>query len=136
MDRFPLNALGRIGNVDQNEMSIIVDRLVDVYHPLQIYLFGSYAWGTPSVESDYDLCVIVESSGEKKTSRSRKGRNALLDIICRRGIGLSPEYNVPVIHSLCESLCPLCPLCLCGKELTTMDTKEHKGQKRAYYFSA
>jgi len=88
MDNFLLNALARIGNVDQNEMSVIVDRLVDVYHPLQIYLFGSYAWGTPSVESDYDLCVIVESSGEKKNSRSRKGRNALLDIICRRGIDL------------------------------------------------
>jgi predicted nucleotidyltransferase len=88
MDRFPFNALVQIGNVDQNEMSVIVARLVNVYHPLQIYLFGSHAWGTPSIESDYDLCVIVESSGEKKTSRSRKGRNALLDIICRRGIDL------------------------------------------------
>ena len=41
-------------------MSVIVDRLVDVSRPLRIYLFGSYAWGTPTVDSDYDLCVIVD----------------------------------------------------------------------------
>jgi predicted nucleotidyltransferase len=88
MNTFSLDALAKIHGIDQNEVSIIIGRLVDVYHPLQIYLFGSYVWGTPSIESDYDLCVIVESSDEKKTNRSRKGRNALLDIICRRGIDL------------------------------------------------
>ena len=102
MGRFSLNTLVQIGNVDQNELSVIIDRLVDVYHPLQIYLFGSHAWGTPSIESDYDLCVIVESSGEKKTSRSRKGRNALLDIICCRGIDLivytMAEFERAVSH--------------------------------------
>ena len=46
---------------DQKEMSVIVDRLVDVYRPLRVYLFGSYVWGTPSTESDYDLCVVVET---------------------------------------------------------------------------
>jgi predicted nucleotidyltransferase len=75
-------------HIDQNEMSVIVERLVNVYRPIRIYLFGSYAWGTPSPDSDYDFCVIVEASDEKRSHRSRKGRNALLDIICHRGIDL------------------------------------------------
>jgi len=88
MSGFSQNILSRLRDVDQKEMSVIVDRLVDVYRPLRVYLFGSYVWGTPSIESDYDLCVVVEESDEKKSKRSRKGRNAMLDIICRRGIDL------------------------------------------------
>ena len=95
MSGIPFDAWDRIGDVDQKDMALIVDRLVDVYRPLRIYLFGSYAWGTPSVESDYDLCVVVETSDEKKMNRSRKGRNALLDIICRRGIDL-------IVYTLAE----------------------------------
>jgi predicted nucleotidyltransferase len=74
--------------VNQEEVSLIVERLVDVYHPLRIYLFGSYAWGTPTVDSDYDICVIVESSDEKKRHRTRIGYDALLDILRRCDIDL------------------------------------------------
>ena len=88
MCEFPPNALSRIREMDRNEMTVIVNRLIDVYRPLRIYLFGSHAWGTPSAESDFDLCVIVEKSDEKKSNRSRKGRDALMDIIRRRGIDL------------------------------------------------
>ena len=44
--------MDKFSDIDQKELSLIVDRLVDVYHPLRIYLFGSHAWGTPSDESD------------------------------------------------------------------------------------
>jgi predicted nucleotidyltransferase len=88
MNEFSLNALAQIDDADQQDMSLIVERLVDVYQPLRIYLFGSYAWGTPTVDSDYDICVIVESSNEKKWDRSRVGRKALLDIQRRHGIDL------------------------------------------------
>ena len=69
-------------------MSVIVDRLIGVYHPLRIYLFGSYAWGTPTIDSDYDLCVIVEKSDEKRWDRSIKGYNALHGIARRRAVDL------------------------------------------------
>ena len=88
MSAFSTDTFSQTQHIDLSDMSIIVDRLVDVYHPLRIYLFGSHAWGTPTVESDYDLCVIVEKSDEKKRNRSRIGRDALLDIICRRAIDL------------------------------------------------
>ena len=88
MSEFSADTLSRIRQIDQNEMSMIVDRLVDVYRPLRIYLFGSYAWGTPTADSDYDLCVIVEASDEKKWNRSRIGYDVLFDILCRRAIDI------------------------------------------------
>ena len=88
MRTFSADILSQIQHIDQSEMTTIVNRLVDVYHPLRIYLFGSYAWGTPTAESDYDLCVVVEASEEKKRRRSRAGLHALIDIQRYRGIDL------------------------------------------------
>ena len=88
MSAFSVDTLSRFQQIDQDEISVIVERLVEVYHPLRIYLFGSYAWGTPHEDSDYDLCVIVEASDEPKRHRSRKGRDVLLDIMRHRGIDL------------------------------------------------
>ena len=88
MSEFSAETLSRIQHLDQSEMAIIIDRLVDVYRPLRIYLFGSYAWGTPTVESDYDLCVIVEQSNERKWNRSERGHDVLIDILRRRWVDL------------------------------------------------
>jgi len=33
--------------------------IADEFHPQRIMLFGSYAWGKPSVDSDVDLLVIM-----------------------------------------------------------------------------
>lgn len=35
-------------------------RLIKTYDPLEIYLFGSYAWGCPDEDSNLNLLVIVE----------------------------------------------------------------------------
>jgi predicted nucleotidyltransferase len=37
----------------------VVSRLVEVYHPERIYLFGSTARGDAGPDSDYDLMVVV-----------------------------------------------------------------------------
>ena len=37
----------------------IVRRLVETLHPLEIYLFGSHARGTPHKHSDLDFLVVV-----------------------------------------------------------------------------
>ena len=55
----------------------VTRRLVNVYNPLEIYLFGSYAWGKPDEDSDLDLLVIVEDSDEKKQKRAIAGLRAL-----------------------------------------------------------
>jgi uncharacterized protein len=52
-------------------------RLVAVYDPVAIYLFGSYAWGHPDEESDLDLLVVVRTSDEKSHRRCIAGLHAL-----------------------------------------------------------
>lgn len=52
-------------------------RLVEVYDPLKIYLFGSYAWGHPTEESDLDFLIVVDDSPEKRHKRSKPGYEVL-----------------------------------------------------------
>jgi len=66
----------------------VKNRLTDAYEPLAIYIFGSYAWGTPTAQSDLDLVVIVENSVEKPYIRSRAGIRAL------RGLGIAKDILV------------------------------------------
>ena len=42
-----------------NELSLIVQRVVDAFHPLRIVLFGSAARGETGKDSDIDLLVIM-----------------------------------------------------------------------------
>ncbi|MFA6527498.1 MAG: nucleotidyltransferase domain-containing protein [Candidatus Babeliales bacterium] len=55
----------------------VKNRLVKTYNPVAIYLFGSYAWGKPTEDSDLDLLIIVESSDERPIKRSFHGYKIL-----------------------------------------------------------
>jgi predicted nucleotidyltransferase len=55
----------------------VVRRLVDEFHPEAIYLFGSHAWGKPDADSDMDLLVIIEKSGEKPIQRAVRAQRSL-----------------------------------------------------------
>jgi len=63
--------------IGKKHLSLIIDRLVEVYHPLSIYLFGSYAWGHPTEHSDLDMCIVVDKSDEPSYRRPVKGYHAL-----------------------------------------------------------
>lgn len=66
--------------IEKKIINEVVHRLVDVYHPEEIYLFGSYAWGHPTEDSDLDLLVIVENSEEKIYARPVAGLLALFEL--------------------------------------------------------
>ena len=74
----------------------IVDSLIKVYHPLEIYLFGSYAWGKPDKDSDIDFAVIVDESNLDMASRIRLSFDALW------GIGISTDIIVYTKSELIE----------------------------------
>lgn len=59
-------------------IEIIKQKLIEIYHPHYIYLFGSYAWGTPDKSSDYDLCIILKESNLSMSDRIRQAGTALL----------------------------------------------------------
>jgi predicted nucleotidyltransferase len=42
----------------------MAERIVQEFRPEQIILFGSYAYGTPTVDSDVDLLVILPFAGQ------------------------------------------------------------------------
>lgn len=58
----------------------IKQNLINVYHPLAIYLFGSYVWGAPDTESDIDLMIVVEKSNEKLYKRPVAGHRSMRGI--------------------------------------------------------
>lgn len=64
----------------------VKDTLVAVYNPLQIYLFGSYAWGTPTKDSDLDLLIVVSKSSKYSYERPVKGYHALRDLTISKDI--------------------------------------------------
>jgi len=66
----------------------VKSRLVKTYNPIAIYLFGSYAWGSPTADSDLDLLIVVNKSKEKSYKRPVAGHHALF------GLGISKDIIV------------------------------------------
>ena len=50
--------------VDMDSIRALIERIVQKYHPERIILFGSYAYGTPTVDSDIDLLVVLPFEGK------------------------------------------------------------------------
>jgi len=57
----------------------IKNRIISGVHPEKIILFGSYAYGTPTKDSDVDLLVIMPSN-EPMHSRVTRIRKLVRDI--------------------------------------------------------
>jgi predicted nucleotidyltransferase len=66
----------------------IIRRIVEKFQPYKVVLFGSYAYGTPDLDSDVDLLVVMDSD-EPMAQRIRlvrevaKVRFLPMDIIVR-----------------------------------------------------
>jgi predicted nucleotidyltransferase len=63
--------------ISKETIDEVKNRLVKTYNPVAIYLFGSYAWGTPTEDSDLDLLIVVDTSDERAIKRSLHGYKAL-----------------------------------------------------------
>ena len=71
----------------QKTIRKIVDILIDKYHPIKIILFGSYAHGTPSADSDIDL-LIIKNTDKRPIDRWVDVKRLLRDIT--RTLPISP----------------------------------------------
>jgi len=40
----------------------VVDQIVERFHPVKVWLFGSFAYGTPTPDSDVDLLIVMDTS--------------------------------------------------------------------------
>jgi predicted nucleotidyltransferase len=51
---------GMAGPAREAQLKEIVDRIVAGYDPEEIILFGSFAWGQPEEDSDFDLFIVKD----------------------------------------------------------------------------
>ena len=63
----------------QKQIEKILKRIVDRYKPEKVVLFGSYAYGNPTEDSDLDL-LVVRSSNLPRYKRAREIRKYLWGI--------------------------------------------------------
>ncbi|MBI4682422.1 MAG: nucleotidyltransferase domain-containing protein [Nitrospirae bacterium] len=64
----------------------IVRKIAEKFNPLKIILFGSYAYGSPTKDSDIDLLIIKESiiprhQRTKEVRRILRGMKVAVDIL-------------------------------------------------------
>ena len=62
--------------------------LVEEFKPEQVWLFGSYAWGEPTEDSDLDLLVLISAEDASSTQHVRHARR------CLRPISMSKDVIV------------------------------------------
>ncbi|MBI4754084.1 MAG: nucleotidyltransferase domain-containing protein [Betaproteobacteria bacterium] len=82
--------------ISQESLDEITRRLVDIYHPERIVLFGSQAWGDPHADSDVDLLVVVAESSEPGWRRARAAYRGLF------GLGIPCDVLVRTRHEVAE----------------------------------
>ena len=76
----PAHWVYRAPSADDPILLEIVRRLVDVYHPERIYLFGSAAQGEAGPHSDYDIMVVVPDQTPRTVCETKEIHRRLWDI--------------------------------------------------------
>lgn len=74
--------------VSEDLLREITRRLVELFQPEQVILFGSHAWGTPTAGSDIDVMVIVAQSNLSDYERAVLGHR------CLSGLGIAKDVIV------------------------------------------
>ena len=64
----------------KNELAHICRIIIETIEVEEIYLFGSYAYGTPNPDSDYDLCVVIPDGALRPTEAVKAIRRALFSV--------------------------------------------------------
>ncbi|MCL2509016.1 MAG: nucleotidyltransferase domain-containing protein [Oscillospiraceae bacterium] len=58
-----------------------------------IYLFGSYAYGTPNEDSDYDFFVVIPDGGIKPLDAMQKAHKALIPVNRKTPVDILADYK-------------------------------------------
>ena len=64
----------------RTDLAVICQMICNTVETKEIYLFGSYAYGEPNEDSDYDLCVIIPDSNVRAVDAIKMIRRALYPI--------------------------------------------------------
>ena len=85
-----MNSLAERRTVDMDTIRKACAEVAAQFRPLKIILFGSYAYGTPTVDSDVDVLVILPFTGSPheqsiaiRAFLNRDGARFPMDILAR-----------------------------------------------------
>jgi len=87
----------------KNELEILKDIIVKIVPTEQIYLFGSYAYGTPRENSDLDVYIVIKDNAPKREldyiddvneARYKKVHKAV-DVLALKKTDLTTESPTP-----------------------------------------
>ena len=62
--------------LQQTQINNLIEEIVSGYQPEKVYLFGSYATGRQTNDSDIDL-LIVKDTSKRKIERNREVRKSI-----------------------------------------------------------
>jgi len=83
--------------ISEAQIQAIVARIVEGYQPDRIILFGSYAYGTPTEDSDLDLLVVKADDQRRKIDR-------IVEISgLAHGVPDAPAMDILVLNSTEEA---------------------------------
>ena len=68
-----------LNEATREKLKVICRIINDTTPTEEIYLFGSYAYGTPHKDSDFDIYVVVKDGTGRPVELIRKIRRALFD---------------------------------------------------------
>ena len=86
--------LVKVTKVNKKLLQEIVDRIVEAVNPEKIILFGSYAYGHPTRDSDLDLLVIVDELKEKRRELTFRIRKALRKFLIAKDIIVATKEEI------------------------------------------
>ena len=82
-----MSAMKAIRRTTQKEIKDLSEQIAREFHPTKIILFGSYAHGKPSWDSDVDLLIVMPFKGRPNRQaveiRSRIDTPVALDLLVR-----------------------------------------------------
>lgn len=91
--------------VTEKLIDIIRTKLVETYNPLEIYLFGSYVWGSSTENSDLDLLIVVDELSNDRLNLLVDGYMALSNLGIAKDLFLYTkkefEENAADIYTIC-----------------------------------
>jgi len=96
--------LAAVKTVHQDLLNEATRRLVAEFQPVQVWLFGSHAWGTPTEDSDVDLLVIVKDTDEPPIQRAQRAHRCLRGLRLPKDVLVETRQEVDRVRQLRASL--------------------------------
>lgn len=92
-------------NLAASQIEIAKEQLIKALNPLAIYLFGSFAWGSPHEDSDLDLLVVIEDYYESRHKMLAAGHLALARLKLPKDILLYNKEEFEIRSQTEKTLC-------------------------------